>query len=160
MNSQVLNKNYWGPEFWKILHTLSCCAGQAKEREERENWIRLLSTQQQVMPCVLCRNHYSAWLRERGIIQNVQKIPMENFGEFLRKELYDLHARINSSNTKETPFPYEELQAKYPKINLRPDFIVLDGMFNKALRSNQIRLDFVRNWKKSAVNLCMLYALP
>jgi hypothetical protein len=161
MEPPVLNKYYWGPEFWRVLHTLSCCAGTTtKEREERENWGRVLSAQEQVMPCSLCRNHYGAWLRERGIISNLQKIPMANFGEYVRRELYELHKRVNDINGKETPILYDDLFSKYPRINLRPDLIVLDGMFQKAQRFNQIRGDSVKNWKKGALNLCIIYQLP
>lgn len=85
---------------------------------------------------------------------------MDEFGEFVRKSLYEQHDAINIMNGRTTPFPYSELQAKYPKMNLRPDFIVLDTMFTKAVRFNRISGESVRSWKKAAINLCTMYSMP
>jgi len=57
-----LDRLWWGPKFWKILHTFAECSGglqnQILRNDEADIWKILLKTQAFVMPCPRCRDHY------------------------------------------------------------------------------------------------------
>jgi len=96
----MVNNGEWGPPLWRILHTLAERLGQAGiaellKADEAREWVLVLRYTERVMPCALCRKHYSLWRKQR---------PFEKFADmrdqFLKEEarkwLWELHENVNS----------------------------------------------------------------
>ena len=61
----------WGPLFWKVLHSLGELSGKQTnvilQKDELRTWINLLNSLKNILPCDICRAHYSEWLLQNNI---------------------------------------------------------------------------------------------
>lgn len=104
-----MDPKIWGPNFWFSLHTVTLAYPDVPTYEERRRYHDFFTSLQYVLPCKLCREHYTNHLKEYPI--SIQL----NSKEDLVKWCFNLHNRVNRSLGKED-FKYEDFREKYRKI--------------------------------------------
>lgn len=153
-----LNRESWGPRFWKVLHTLAETSGSQKQvilaNDEAEAWILLLKAQQFVMPCNACKEHYKQW-RTGHSVEIIRKLNGDERKDFIRKWLWGCHNRVNDMNKKD-PVAVEELPSLYPKQSIQKELDELQTMFQQALTRQQLKYEEVKLWKNVILRLRLL----
>lgn len=161
MEVRIGARESWGPLFWKVLHTFAECVGYQTDHvlssDEAEAWIALLKAQQAVMPCAVCKQHYSEWLRTHRI-DRIREIHGFSRYEWLQKLLWDLHESVNKRNTR-AGVPLKDLPSLYPRTNLHQEMYSLGLMFSWALEHQQMKPEDMHKWKSAATRLRSMYGL-
>ncbi len=144
-----LQREYWGPRFWKILHTLAETSGRQAQvilnNDEADAWIQLLKLQQFVMPCALCKEHYSQWRTGHSLVKLKSLIGLER-RTFLREWLCGCHNRVNKLNGKPT-VEVNDLPSLYPRKSIQKEVEELNPMFQLAITQQKLKFEEVRIWK-------------
>lgn len=148
----------WGPLFWKLLHGLAHRAGYIKDfvsrTDERKSWIQVLNKLALVIPCEICRSHYTLWLNEHSP-DTLLTIDYNLLGNWLRTYFFQLHNRVNEGNDK--PLMEEsELGALYNNINIKQCWKQLDQIILRAINLNGVTL---LPWKQFIGNVRILQGL-
>ena len=155
-----LLREWWGPRFWKILHTLAECSGSISSpilaNDEADYWAILLKIQGLVMPCALCRTDYAKWLfvHKIGDIRGLK----ENRRDYLRKWLFSCHNAVNSRNNKMV-LEIESLAELYKKESIGKVVLEIFQMFNLAMERSQLKPEDVNRWKNALARLRILYGI-
>lgn len=153
-----LNREVWGPRFWKILHTLAETSGSQTQtilsNDEADAWIILLKAQQFVMPCTLCKEHYKQW-RTSHPTEIIRKLAKDARKEFLRQWLWGCHNRVNEMNNKEG-VALEDLPSLYPKQSIQKEVNELNTMFQLAITRQSLKYEEIKVWKTVIQRLRML----
>ena len=156
-----LLREWWGPRFWKILHTLAECSGtmtsMVMANDEADLWSLILKGQTFVMTCALCKEHYYSWYKSHRLV-DLRTLKGLARREYLRKWLLDCHNNVNRQAGKEL-FLEEHLSETYKKTSLLEPVKEIYEMFRIALERSQLKLEDVNRWKTSLVKLRMLYGL-
>ena len=154
-----LDRLWWGPKFWKILHTLAECSGglqnQILQNDEADIWKILLKTQAFVMPCTRCKEHYLEY-RLRKPIPDLRKMANQERSSFITHWLWECHMNVNSFTQKESP-PEEELPQMYATRIIRSEVVDIVSMFSLALQRSQLQREDTQRWKMCITRLQMLY---
>ena len=101
-----LKREWWGPRFWHILHTLAEASGgmtsQILSNDEADAWKLLLKAQTFVMPCAVCTKHFTEWKLMNRIpdLRNLQGLERR---KWFRHWLWGCHNRVNEMTQKEGP---------------------------------------------------------
>jgi len=94
-----MNQNIWGPHAWFLLHTLSLAYPLDPCQKDKNNYEAFLKSFSKIIPCDVCKVHYSRNLKENPL-------RLDN-----RKELFewlvDLHNEVNGRTGKRS-YTYEE----------------------------------------------------
>ena len=98
----------WGPILWKILHGLAEKAGQGiiKSDEIRE-WQKFIKVTGEVLPCDICRGHYSTFLKANPSSQLANLSPTQ-VNTWVKSFFWNLHNNVNLSRSLPI-YPYSEL---------------------------------------------------
>ncbi len=151
----------WGPRFWRIFHTMAECSGEqpdsVQRRDEAEAWILVLKTQAHVMPCAICKTHYSEWLLNHAV-ERIRYLEGEERRSWLRHWLWACHEQVNRMNGKSTP-PEEDLPSLYPRRSIQKEIVELGTMFHTALNRQLLKLEDVQRWRQAIARLRALYGL-
>ena len=110
-----MNPEVWGPSFWFVLHTISINYPENPTYVEKRNHHDFFKSMQFVLPCNICRTHYSQFFK---------KYPVEPFlenKESLVKWVIMIHNQVNKKQNKPT-LDYEEVIKKYQYIYNRGVF--------------------------------------
>ena len=115
----------WGPPLWKVLHGLAENLGKSipslmATDEAREIYF-VLKFVDTIMPCALCQAHYKAWKKERSI-EGFQTLRGEDLQEAVKKWLYDLHEKVNTSHEISSGLTVESLSLLYKDIDIRSEW--------------------------------------
>lgn len=85
----------WGPHIWKALHYVSIGYPENPTEGQKQKYKEFYLLLQDVLPCQLCREHYS---------ENLKKAPLTNDilsdREKLIKWVIDIHNIVNEMNGK------------------------------------------------------------
>lgn len=79
----------WGPIFWATLHIASLGYSDKPTDRQKKNMIAFYESMVDVLPCVICRNHYEQNLEElpiKGAVNN--RIDLINW-------VFTMHNRVN-----------------------------------------------------------------
>jgi hypothetical protein len=112
-----MNPEVWGPSFWLILHTISinyASTGNPSYLEKRHHY-DFFRNLQFVLPCTICRQHYTDFFKT---------YPIENFLEskkMLVKWVIMVHNQVNKRQHKPM-LEYNEVIQLYQKIYARGSF--------------------------------------
>lgn len=98
--------NFWGPQGWRFMHTVSFYYPENPTREEQYSYCAFFRTIGQVLPCVLCRKHYKAY-----VATHPPEDKMANWQQ-LSRWLVDLHNAVNARHGK-PQFSYDRALALY-----------------------------------------------
>jgi hypothetical protein len=156
-----LLREWWGPRFWKVLHTLAECSGNVGPliiaNDEADLWNILLKGQAFVMSCALCKSHYVSWYTNHKPV-DLRTLNGEDRRAYLRRWLLACHNNVNNQKQKEI-FPEERLSEVYKKESISEVVKDIYEMFRMALERSQLKLEDVNRWKNSVIKLRMLYGL-
>lgn len=156
-----LLREWWGPRFWKILHTLAECSGSMNStilsNDEAELWKILLKIQGFVMPCTLCKNHYLEWYRIHGI-NTIGILQGEQRRKFIRHWLLSCHNNVNIT-TQKPELSEENLSELYKKESISVLMKDIYEMFRIALERSHLKIEDVNRWKHAVVRLRLLYSI-
>jgi len=130
----------WGPLFWKLLHGLAELSGIQininSQKDEIRNWVLILESLQYTLPCDICRQHYSEWVRKIEP-KKLANIPYSNVRTWIRTNLWELHNTINEGNNR-LIFPFENLHTVYSSIDITSTWKALQPVIKKAIMLNGI----------------------
>ncbi len=129
----------WGPLLWDILHGLAEQSGkQIRPEDEQRGWVTLLESIASMLPCEVCRKHYSEYLREHPVRDFILKEPYGKMREFVRTWLWNLHNEVNQGNDKPV-FPLIRL-LDYKEIPVAQRLKQLSAPIQRAIVNNGVRL--------------------
>jgi hypothetical protein len=155
-----LLREWWGPRFWKILHTLAECSGNMNSpilaNDEADYWTILLKTQGSIMPCALCRTDYNKWLLNHKI--GDLRVLKEERKNYLRTWLFNCHNGVNSRTSKPL-LEMDELLVLYKKEHIGKVVTEIYEMIRIALERSQLQYEDVNRWKNALTRLRMLYGI-
>ena len=57
----------WGPIFWTTMHIVTLGYPETPTKEERDAAISFFNSFQKMLPCPICREHYSGFLKESPV---------------------------------------------------------------------------------------------
>ena len=66
-----MSPDVWGPIFWHTMHIVSLGYSDTPSKEEQEAATAFYTSLAHMIPCPICREHYSHFLREMPIQQSV-----------------------------------------------------------------------------------------
>jgi hypothetical protein len=137
----------WGPLFWKLLHSFAELSGKQVDinlqKDELRLWINILDGLKLILPCDICRTHYSEWLLNHPI-EVLMTITYSETNYWIRNYLWSLHNTINEGNNK-PEIVFEDLSNLYKDVNIRSTWRALEPVMKKAITLNGVSL---LNWKK------------
>ena len=156
-----LLRESWGPNFWNILHTLAEYSGSIENinlrNDEADAWSILLKYQGVVMPCALCKQHYTEY-KIRNPVKQLRELKGDLRKAYLRKWLWNCHDSVNKQFQKESP-PEDTLEVMYSKKPIKQEVQNIFLMFKNALERSQLQRDDIQRWKASVIRLQLLYGI-
>ncbi len=96
-----MSPDVWGPIFWHTMHIVSLGYNPEPSKQEQEDAIKLYTSLKTMLPCGICRAHYSEFLREMPIEQAVGS------RDDLIYWVFRLHNKVNV-NLGKREFSFEE----------------------------------------------------
>jgi hypothetical protein len=161
MTEITVLRESWGPRFWRIFHTLAECSGTLADllssRDEAEVWILLLKLQANVMPCKICKEHYTDWLSTHAV-ERVRYLEGQERREWLRHWFWACHEHVNRMNGKPTP-PEEDLPNLYPRRSIQKEIVELGTMFQLAVEKRLLSVDDTLRWRQLLSRLRAMYGV-
>ena len=97
-----------------------------------------------MIPCDVCRDHMSRYIKEHPLTE----VPYTLLKTKVKTWLFDLHNEINEGNGRPT-FSYDELSAKYGRVDIQDMLWRLDPIIKKAIQVNGVGLVKYMTWTKS-----------
>lgn len=79
----------WGPLFWTTMHIVSLGYSPTPSKEEQSAVIQFYRSLEFVIPCPICRAHYSKFLKDMPVENHVAN------RDALVKWLFDVHNNVN-----------------------------------------------------------------
>ena len=151
----------WGPTLWKILHSFAERSGRITnpmfQADEKRQWVLLLTTLPQVIPCDHCREHAAAWIATHPIAP-LRDLPYAEVHGWLVDYLYMLHDAVNSRLSKPA-FDRATLATTYGAVNPQDELRRITPTLQIAIQLSGVRLLSWRAWKGYALMLASFYGL-
>ena len=66
-----MSPDVWGPIFWHTMHIVSLGYNPEPTKKEQDDAVRFYKSLETMLPCGVCRAHYSEFLREMPVEQAV-----------------------------------------------------------------------------------------
>ncbi len=156
-----LKREWWGPRFWRIFHTLAEASGGMSSpilsNDEADAWKLLLKAQTFVMPCAVCQKHFTEWKLMNRIPELRGILGMER-RSWLRHWLWGCHMRVNEMNEKEGPSE-DMLPELYKKESLDEPVADLIAMFRIGIQQGTLKYDDTMLWRNAVGKLRTLYGI-
>lgn len=99
-----MDPKIWGPPGWLFLHTLTFNYPNNPTKEEKENYHTFFDSLKNVIPCPICKGHYSNNLK-------TNPIKLDSKDELI-EWLFDIHNLVNKFKGEKV-YSHEELYDKY-----------------------------------------------
>jgi len=148
----------WGPLFWKLLHGFAERAGKQMnknlQKDEMRLWINILDGLKGVLPCDICRAHYSEWLVAHPV-EELLEMDYSGTNLWIRNYLWSLHNTINEGNNKPI-IGFDKLSDLYKGVDLIITWKALEPVMKKVIILNGVHLF---QWKKWLGYVRMLQGL-
>ncbi len=84
----------WGPIFWNAMHIVTLGYPHLPTTQEKSAVVAYFNSLQYVIPCPVCRDHYSHFLKETPV-------PADSRDELI-EWLFELHNKVNGQLGKPT----------------------------------------------------------
>jgi hypothetical protein len=84
----------WGPIFWTTMHIVSLGYSMNPTSQEREAAVQFYESLQYVIPCPICRSHYSEFLKQSPVNEAVKD------RNTLIQWVYTIHNQVNKKLNK------------------------------------------------------------
>ena len=95
MSKEIIGPNKWGPVIWHALHYITLGYPDNPSEDQKQKYKLFFSLLADVIPCSICRNHFSENLIKMPLSDEVLKTK-----ESLIKWLIDFHNVVNEMNKK------------------------------------------------------------
>ena len=95
MSKEIIGPNVWGPVIWHALHYITLGYPDNPTNDQKQKYKMFFSLLADVIPCSICRNHFSENLINMPLSDEVLKTK-----ESLIKWLIDFHNVVNEMNKK------------------------------------------------------------
>ena len=96
-----MSPDVWGPIFWQTMHIVSLGYNPEPSKQEQEDAVKLYTSLKTMLPCGICRAHYSEFLREMPIEHAVGS------RDDLIYWVFQLHNKVNK-NLGKREFTFDE----------------------------------------------------
>ena len=146
----------WGAPLWRILHSMAENIGfqtvPMLATDEANEMIFVLKFTEDIMPCLLCRNHYRMWKK---------KHPVDGFaaykGEILRlmvrEWLYNLHEEINHDRGVVSNLRLEDLTELYKNVSIGDEWNTYLQKIKKSSEMGLMKPGALANFNRHLVIL-------
>ena len=105
-----IDTRIWGPHGWIFLHLVTLNYPNKPTITQKKNYKNFFESIQHILPCDLCKNHYT---------QNLNKYKLNNKALSCRKELtkwlVDIHNEVNDIN-KSQVYTYDQAENQLRRI--------------------------------------------
>lgn len=128
-----MDSELWGPKLWFFLHTISFEYPDKPTQEIKNAHIDFFRSLKSILPCDVCKNHFSEFLKNNPIEDNLGD------KEALIRWVLKCHNNVNTLNNK-PEWSYKKLVSTYASI-------FNDDLYNKM------------NYKNSSIFLFVLLIL-
>jgi len=104
-----MTQTVWGPKVWRLLHLLTAISDR---RDIALLWLSILRATAEVLPCAICRNHMSAYLRSHVFFRGLKLhlVSAKEIQAQIMKDINDFHNDVNRRLHKKI-FTYEDSAA-------------------------------------------------
>tara|TARA_Y100000389_G_C17431932_1_gene503190 strand:+ start:1394 stop:1822 length:429 start_codon:yes stop_codon:yes gene_type:complete len=102
-----MEPNIWGPGAWTFLHSITFQYPETPTDIDKQKYYTFFNSLKNVLPCPVCREHYTNNLEVLQIRLDTRKDLIE--------WLIDIHNEINIMNNKKV-YTYEEVYEIYNKM--------------------------------------------
>jgi len=107
-----MDTRFWGPDGWKLLHSITIGYPDKPTEVEKETYRLFFNCLKHILPCIYCRRSYTQYIAE---------LPVEGYlgsKKKLVEWLYLLHNKVNDKLRKQGLNPYpdpplKEIQDRY-----------------------------------------------
>jgi hypothetical protein len=156
-----LKREWWGPRFWRVLHTLAEASGGMQSpilsNDEADAWKLVFKTQTFVMPCAVCQKHFTEWKIQNRIPELRGILGIERRA-WLRHWLWGCHCRVNEMSSKECP-PEDVLPDLFKKERIDEPMADLISMFRLATQQGTLKYEDTVSWRNAIAKLRTLYSI-
>ena len=157
--SGVGHKSWWGPRIWRILH---CLAEISDRRDCGPGWRVVLLETAQMLPCDVCREHFTVAGRGVRIVTGVAPRAV------LRHMLWATHAATRGDSGESGNLPEPELSAVYGYggdrgavvTEIRRLVTEVCGTFRSANVLDRFRVGHLAAWEHAVGRLVSLLSTP
>jgi len=101
----------WGPKAWGFMEACAWAYPEVPSASQRDRMFQFLSSIGHVLPCSICRHHFSDILRDE--LPNSHSSPLDS-RDNLSRWLCGVHNAVNV-RTKKAIMKYETVRAMYAK---------------------------------------------
>jgi len=98
----IIDSTVWGPHGWKFIHMVALGYPLHPTDEQKKNYKKFFLSIANVLPCIICSNHYSENLIKYPLTDEVLK----NKTNLLHWTI-DMHNEVNKMNNSKV-YSYEE----------------------------------------------------
>jgi len=102
----------WGPSTWEALHCITFGYSENPSDNDKNNYYNFFQSLAKVLPCCVCRDHYSKFIMTNGETKLDKETVMTN-KETLTKWLWTLHCNVNKKLGIVYDITYDDLCNKY-----------------------------------------------
>lgn len=154
----------WGPHLWRMLHWLAEHVGTQKSpiliNDEATSWKKLLKLLQVVIPCALCKGHYTEYYNthfDAAALETQPNGPERR--DLLRRWLWELHEDVNNRRevAPENRVPFESLTEVCSQIDFPTERDKFYSVLTRALHQNIVGRENVIQFRNTIVTLYGLY---
>lgn len=150
----------WGPQLWRVIHTLAERAGTVGniylQADERRAWPLFLKTLTDMIPCPFCRDHYKEFMAKNPF---VLPVPYSDVRTYVRTWFYKLHESVNKRLDKPS-FPFDTLSTTYADGSVVKGLCHdLDKVIKRAINMGGVSLFSWDKWLRETKTLRGLFGL-
>jgi hypothetical protein len=98
----IIDSTIWGPHGWKFIHMVALAYPLNPTNEQKKNYSVFFSNIGNILPCVICSNHYNENLKKYPLNDTVLK----NKTNLLNWTI-DMHNEVNKMNNSKV-YSYDE----------------------------------------------------
>lgn len=84
-----MSPSVWGPIFWTTMHIVSLGYADTPSKEEQSAAVQFYRSLESVIPCPICKSHYSHFLAEMPVEDAVAN------RQSLIRWVFDIHNKVN-----------------------------------------------------------------
>lgn len=110
-NESGMLTSIWGNNAWNSLHCISFTYPEKPTEEDKQNYKTYFQTLKYVLPCCICRKHYTEHTKIGGDFEIKDEIFKNK--ESLTRWLYELHKNVDKSLGMNYDIEYDDVCMKY-----------------------------------------------
>lgn len=120
-----MGPNVWGPIFWNTMHIASLGYSMNPTNEEKEAASAFFSSLQFMIPCPICKEHYSYFLKNMPVVTTDR--------DTLINWVFDLHNKVNVQLGK-SPVTFDQYIKNMQKLSEKESIDLYNNNNNNILK--------------------------